>query len=35
MKYRELVKPKDAERFWNIRPAVAEKGKIVPIEARG
>ena len=33
--YRELVKPKEAERFWNIRPAAAEKGKIVPIEARG
>jgi len=22
--YRELVKPKDAERFWNIRPAQAQ-----------
>jgi len=33
--YRELVKPKEAERFWSIRPAAAEKGKIVPIEARG
>src|SRR5947207_13985612 len=32
--YRELVKPKEAERFWTIRPAVAEKGKIVPLEAR-
>ena len=33
--YRELVKPKEAERFWDIRPAAAEKGKIVSIEARG
>jgi integrase len=33
--YRELVKPKEAERFWSIRPAATEKGKIVPIEARG
>lgn len=32
--YRELVKPKEAERFWDIRPAAAEKGKIVSIEAR-
>ncbi len=23
--YRELVKPKEAERFWNIRPAAVEK----------
>ena len=23
--YRELVKPKDAERYWNIRPATTEK----------
>src|SRR5437867_11435891 len=22
--YRELVKPKDAERYWNIRPAAEE-----------
>jgi integrase len=29
--YRELVKPKDAERFWNIRPAT--KGKIVQLGA--
>ena len=27
--YRELVKPKDAERYWNIRPAATEK--IVPL----
>ena len=30
--YRELVKPKEAERFWDIRPAASEK--IVPIEGR-
>jgi hypothetical protein len=23
--YRELVKPKDAERYWNITPAATEK----------
>jgi integrase len=23
--YRELVKPKDADRYWNIRPALTEK----------
>jgi len=23
--YRELVKPKDAERYWNIRPAAEAK----------
>jgi hypothetical protein len=30
--YRELVKPKDAERYWKIMPAI-ETGaeKIVPI----
>ena len=27
--YRELVKPKDAERFWNIKPAATEK--VVPL----
>jgi integrase len=27
--YRQLVKPKDAERYWNIRPAA--KGKIVQL----
>jgi integrase len=27
--YRELVKPKDAERYWNIKPATTEK--IVPM----
>jgi integrase len=27
--YRELVKPKDAERYWNIRPSISEK--IVPL----
>ena len=32
--YRELVKPRDGERFWNVRPAATEKGKIVAIEAR-
>jgi len=30
--YRELVKPKDAERFWNIKPAVTEK--VVPLVPR-
>src|SRR4029077_2368324 len=30
--YRELVKPKDAERYWSIRPATTEK--IVPLRAR-
>lgn len=30
--YRELVKPKEAERYWNIKPVVAEK--IVPLVAR-
>ena len=30
--YRELVKPKDAERYWNIRPTTKEK--IVPLVAR-
>jgi integrase len=30
--YRELVKPKDAARFWKIRPAT--KGKVVPMVAR-
>jgi len=29
--YRELVKPKDAERYWNIRPSTMEK--IVPLVA--
>jgi integrase len=27
--YRELVKPKEAERYWNIRPATT--GNIVPL----
>jgi integrase len=27
--YRELVKPKDAERYWNLRPSVAPAEKIV------
>ena len=27
--YRELVKPKDAERYWNIKPAAAGRRKIV------
>jgi integrase len=27
--YRELVKPKDAERYWNIRPSIS--AKIVPL----
>jgi hypothetical protein len=27
--YRELVKPKEAERYWNIRPAAVTK--IVPM----
>ena len=31
--YRELVKPKEAERYWNIRPAASTK-KIVPLAAR-
>lgn len=30
--YRELVKPKEAERYWNIRPATPTK-KIVPLAA--
>jgi len=30
--YRELVKPKEAERYWNVRPATTEK--IVPLVAR-
>jgi integrase len=30
--YRELVKPKEAERYWNIRPAT--KNKVVPLVAR-
>jgi integrase len=30
--YRELVKPKEAERFWNVRPTQAEK--IVPLVAQ-
>src|SRR5262249_8030722 len=30
--YRELVKPKEAERFWNIRPAAIEK--VVPLVTR-
>jgi hypothetical protein len=29
--YRQLVRPKDAERYWNIRPAT--KANIVPISA--
>jgi integrase len=29
--YRELVKPKDAEQYWNVRPATMEK--IVPLVA--
>jgi integrase len=32
--YRELVKPKEAERYWNIRPAAKGK-KVVPFAARG
>ena len=30
--YRELVKPKEAERYWNIRPAVS--AKVVPLVRR-
>ena len=30
--YRQLVRPQDAERYWNIRPAKASK-KIVPLVA--
>ncbi len=30
--YRQLVKPKESERYWNIRPAIKEK--IVPMVAR-
>jgi integrase len=30
--YRELVKPKEAERYWNIKPAVS--AKVVPLVAR-
>ena len=29
--YRELVKPKDAERYWNLRPASTDTQKIVAI----
>jgi integrase len=31
--YRELVKPREAERYWNIRPAATDK-KVVPLVAR-
>jgi integrase len=30
--YRELVKPKDAERYWNIGPGTPEK--VVPLMAQ-
>jgi hypothetical protein len=30
--YRELVRPKEGERYWNIRPA--EKEKVVPLVAQ-
>ena len=30
--YRELVTPKDAGRFWNIRPAAKEK--VAPLVVR-
>ena len=30
--YRELVKPKEAERYWNIKPAAS--AKVVPLVAR-
>jgi integrase len=30
--YRELVRPRDAERYWNIKPATTEK--VVPLVAR-
>jgi hypothetical protein len=30
--YRELVKPKEAERYWSIRPTTTEK--IVPLVAQ-
>jgi len=30
--YRELVKPKEAERFWNIKPVVS--AKVVPFVAQ-
>ena len=30
--YRELVKPKDAERYWSIKPAASTK--VVPLVAR-
>jgi integrase len=30
--YRELVKPKDAERYWNVRPSPVSK--VVPLVAR-
>jgi len=29
--YRQLVKPKEAERYWSIRPETMEK--IVPMKA--
>jgi hypothetical protein len=31
--YRALVKPRDAERYWNILPAKARKKIIVPMAA--
>jgi len=31
-RYREQVTPKEAERYWNIRPAVS--AKVVPLVAR-
>lgn len=31
--YRELVRPKDAARYWQIMPATAEPGKIVALSA--
>jgi hypothetical protein len=29
--YRELVKPKEAERYWNIRPAAEAKVVQMPV----
>jgi integrase len=31
--YRQLVRPKEAARYWKIRPASSSRGKIVPISA--
>jgi hypothetical protein len=30
--YRQLVRPKEAERYWNLKPAATEK--VVPLVTR-